>query len=253
MSNTKSTCCNPVDSNSTARAHRRAFLKAAGATAAVVGCGRLGLMAAPGEEHAARPMDAKEALARLIEGNERFVKGKTRWVPVTPAELVELEKGQHPFATILGCSDSRVPVELIFDQGLGDLFVIRMAGHVVDPHVEGSLEYAFMHLDAKLIVVLGHEGCGAVTAAMAAREQKANEPIGILHLLEHIEPLFEDIDEDLPQAEKVHLAVEANVRLSIETILSYPGHREAHERGEFDLVGAVYDMHTGKVRFLDRQ
>jgi carbonic anhydrase len=253
MFNSKQTCCSAVDSNTKARLDRRAFLMAAGATGVVVGSGGLGAMADPGEEHATRPIDAKEALARLIEGNERFVKGKTRWVPVTPVERIELEKGQHPFAAVVGCSDSRVPVELIFDQGLGDLFVIRLAGHVVDPHVEGSLEYAYMQLDTKLIVVLGHEQCGAVTAAMAAKEQKDKKPVGVLHLLEHIEPIFANIDKDLPKAEKVHLAVEANVRLSVKNILSYPGHLEAHRRGEFDVVGAVYDMHTGKVRFLDRR
>jgi len=174
-------------------------------------------------------------------------------VPVTPTESVELEKGQHPFATVLGCSDSRVPVELLFDQGLGDLFIIRLAGHIVDPHVQGSMEYAFKHLDAKLIIVLGHEGCGAVTAAMAARESRDKEPFGILHVLERIEPIFQDIDESLPQAEKLRLAVEANVRLSMKRILSFPGHVAAQQRGEFEIVGAVYDMHTGKVRFLDRE
>jgi carbonic anhydrase len=252
MPGSKRTRGSSGDSDRTAPLDRRAFLVAAGAIGAVVGGGGLGLMAAPGEEHATRPVDARESLARLSEGNRRFVEGKTRWVPVTPADLIELEKGQHPFATVLGCSDSRVPIELIFDQGLGDLFIIRLAGHIVDPHVQGSLEYAFVHLDTKLIVVLGHEGCGAVTAAMAAKEQQDREPIGILHVLEHIEPILEGIDENLPQAEKVHMAVEANVRLSMENILTYPGHREAHQRGAFELVGAVYDMHTGKVRFLDQ-
>lgn len=251
LSTNKSICCELVGSNTKGLPHRRAFLKAVGATGAILGSG-LELMAAPPKEHADAPVDATAALARLIEGNERFVKGKTKWVPVTPAELAKLEEGQYPFATVLGCSDSRVPVELIFDQGLGDLFIIRLAGHIVDSHVQGSLEYAFLHLRTKLIVILGHENCGAVTAAMAAKEQQDKEPDGIRCVLEHIEPIFADIDKDLPQAEKVHLAVEANVRLSIRNILAFPGHRDAHQRGEFDVVGAVYDLHTGKVRFLDR-
>jgi carbonic anhydrase len=252
MSKGKQNSCHSLASGTTGRLHRRAFLRAAGATGPVAGSGGLQLMAAPTTEPAERPVSAKEALARLIEGNKRFVTGKTRWVPMTPAQLIELERGQHPYATVLGCSDSRVPIELILDQGLGDLFVIRLAGHIVDPHVQGSLEYAFVHLDTKLIVVLGHEQCGAVTAAMMAKEQQDQEPVGILHVLEHIEPIFKAIDHRLPVAERVHLAVEANVRLSVKNILTYPGHGEAHQRGDFDVVGAVYDLHTGKVRFLDR-
>jgi len=251
MSTGKRTGCNSVDSNTTAPLHRRAFLKGVGAAGAVVGSGGLELMAAPAKEQATRPVDAKEALARLIEGNGRFVKGKTRWVPATPAQLNELDKGQRPFATVLGCSDPGVPVEMIFDQGPGDLFIVRLAANSVDPHNQRSLEYAFAHLDTMLIVVLGHEGCGAVTAAMAAKERD-EKPIGTRRVLEHIEPILANIDENLPQAEKVRLAVEANVRLSMKNILAYPGRLEAHQRGEFDVVGAVYDWHTRKVRFLDR-
>ena len=94
------------------------------------------------------------------------IKRHVRSLPVTPKELAQLEKGQQPFATILGCSDSRVPIELVFDQGLGELFVVRLAGNVVDPDVQGSLEYAVDHLGTRLIVVMGHQNCGAVTAAM---------------------------------------------------------------------------------------
>ncbi len=252
MSTSKRTGCNSVDSNTAVPLHRRAFLKGVGAAGAVVGSGGLELMAAPGKEQATRPVDAKEVLARLIEGNGRFVKGKTRWVPATPAQLNELDKGQRPFATVLGCSDPGVPVEMIFDQGPGDLSIIRLAGHVVDPHDQRSLQYAFVHLDTMLIVVLGHEGCRVVTAAMAAKERQDEEPIGIQHVLKHIEPVLANIDENLPQAQKVRLAVEANVRLSMKNILAYPGRLEAHQRGEFDVVGAVYDWHTRKVRFLDR-
>jgi hypothetical protein len=112
-------------------------------------------------------VSADDALARLMEGNARFLSGAPRNLH-TPREVhVDLVKGQRPFATILGCSDSRVPPELIFDVGFGDLFIIRVAGNVISPEVAGSMQYASMHLKTQLVVVLGHEGCGAVQAALA--------------------------------------------------------------------------------------
>src|SRR6201981_2687502 len=109
---------------------------------------------------------ADEALARLIAGNERFLRGEVRLTGFHPETLSGLAKGQQPFATILGCSDSRVPPEWIFDAGLGELFVIRVAGNVFSAEVAGSLQYAGSHLETPLFVVLGHEGCGAVMAAL---------------------------------------------------------------------------------------
>jgi len=230
------------------RSHRRDFLKATGAAMAVAASGGV-LSASPRATQ--RPRTSAEALALLKTGNDRFVHGKTNRKPVTPQALAELEKGQYPFATIIGCSDSRVPTELIFDQGLGDLFVIRLAGNVIDPDVEGSLEYAFAHLDTRLIMVMGHEGCGAVTAALAAKEEQEKEMSGIQQLVSHIGPAIEGIDPNLPKSVRIHLGVEANVRNSVEEIMTFPGHQEAYEKGLFDVVGAVYEMHTGKVRILD--
>src|SRR5438045_9721194 len=111
---------------------------------------------------------ADEALARLVAGNERFVRGEARFPTVQKEVLAALAKGQRPYATLLGCSDSRVPPELIFDAGFGELFIVRVAGNVLGPSILGTLQYAATHLHTPLFVVMGHEGCGAVKAAIAA-------------------------------------------------------------------------------------
>lgn len=230
---------------------RRGFLRYAGSAAAVA-IGTSGrVLHAADEAKTGRVNNPGEALELLLAGNRRFVAGDSRRTPTTHAEFLTLEKGQHPFATILGCSDSRVPTELVFDQGLGDLFVVRLAGNVVDADVVGSLEYAVAHLQTKLLMVLGHEGCGAVTAALAAAQDRAKEPAGIRKLVQQIDPALAGIDHNLPEARKVSLAVEANVRNSVRKILEFPGHTEARRKGLFDIVGAVYELHTGKVRLID--
>ncbi|MGE5815376.1 MAG: carbonic anhydrase, partial [Acidobacteriota bacterium] len=124
----------------------------------------------------APPCTADEALARLMAGNDRFVRGEARFPTVQKEILADLARAQHPYATILGCSDSRVPPELIFDAGFGELFIVRVAGNVVSPEVMGTLQYAGMHLRTPLFVVLGHENCGAVAAALAAMKGGAQEP-----------------------------------------------------------------------------
>ena len=108
--------------------------------------------------HAARTWTADQALARLVSGNERFVAGEARFPTVQKEVLADLAKGQHPYATIIGCSDSRVPPELVFDAGFGELFIVRVAGNVMSPEVMGSMQYAAVHLKTPLFVVLGHEG-----------------------------------------------------------------------------------------------
>src|SRR5262245_16694342 len=114
---------------------------------------------------------ADEALQRLVDGNERFCRGEARLLGMQRQQLADLSKGQRPYATIIGCSDSRVAPEWIFDAGLGELFVIRVAGNVLSGEVAGSMQYAGAHLGTPLFVVLGHEGCGAVHAALKMREQ----------------------------------------------------------------------------------
>ena len=119
---------------------------------------------------------ADQALARLVAGNGRFVRGQARFPTVQKEILAQLAKAQRPYATILGCSDSRVPPELIFDAGFGELFIVRVAGNVISPEVMGSLQYAGVHLRTPLFVVLGHDDCGAVGAALATKRHGAQEP-----------------------------------------------------------------------------
>ena len=195
-------------------------------------------------------MTADGALARLIEGNERFMRGAARFPTVQKDILAELAKGQQPYATILGCSDSRVPPELVFDAGFGELFIIRVAGNVISPEVMGTLQYAGMHLQTPLFVVMGHSGCGAVKAALATKEQGASHPDRIALLLENIYPALEDVDGALLPGQMLDAAIEANVRWSMQQVLETPEARQRAKQGVMKLVGAVYDLETGRVRFL---
>ncbi len=193
---------------------------------------------------------AEEALARLIAGNGRFVRGEARFPTVQKEVLAALAKGQQPYATILGCSDSRVPPELIFDAGFGELFIVRVAGNVVSPEVMGTLQYAGVHLRTPLFVVLGHEGCGAVSAALAARTG-AQEPARIALLLENILPGLRDLRTELAPESELRAAVEANVRWSMHQLLETPEAKARAAEGTMKLVGAVYELESGSVRFLE--
>jgi carbonic anhydrase len=194
---------------------------------------------------------ADEALARLKEGNARFVRGEARFPTVQKEVLAELARGQRPYATVLGCSDSRVPPELVFDAGFGELFVIRVAGNVLGPSIAGTLQYAGSHLHTPLFVVLGHEGCGAVEAAIAAKFHGARHRSRIALLLENIVPALDDLDPALPPAALKSAAVEANVRRTIRELLASPEGKARMAQGGVKLVGAVYDLATGRVRFLE--
>jgi len=194
-----------------------------------------------------QPYTAKEALARLVAGNQRFVSGKARFPAIRKDILRKLAKGQQPYATILGCSDSRVPVELLFDAGFGEIFVIRVAGNVISPEVMGSMQYAGTILRTPLFVVLGHEGCGAVQAALAAKLKGTRQGRHIEALLANILPGIRDIDASSPN--HVTAAVEANVRWSMHQVLETPEGKAGAARG-VKLVGAIYELETGRVRFL---
>ena len=196
------------------------------------------------------PVSADEALARLMEGNARFLQGESRLARESLAILADLVEGQRPFATILGCSDSRVPPELIFDAKFGDLFVIRVAGNVVSPEVWASLQYAGAHLRTQLFMVLGHEGCGAVQAALAAKFQGVQERSRIQLLLEKMLPGLDQVDPQLPPPRQLERAVEANVRWSMRQILETPEGQARMAEGRMKLVGAVYEIATGRVRLL---
>ena len=195
-------------------------------------------------------MTADQALARLIEGNERFIRGEARFPTVQKEVLADLAKGQEPYATILGCSDSRVPPELVFDAGFGELFIARVAGNVISAEIMGTLQYAGIHLQTPLFVVMGHSGCGAVKAALATKEHGASHPDRIALLLENIYPALEHVDRTLPSHELFDAAIEANVRWSMQQVLETPEARQRAKQGVMKLVGAVYDLESGRVRFL---
>jgi len=190
-----------------------------------------------------------EALARLVAGNERFVRGEARFPTVQKEILAELAKGQRPYATVLGCSDSRVPPELIFDAGFGELFIARVAGNVISPEVMGTLQYAGVHLRTPLFIVLGHEGCGAVKAALAAKHG-AQERARIALLLDNILPGLRDLPPELAPEAAMRAAVEANVRWSMRQLLETPEVKARLAEGSMKLVGGVYELESGRVRFL---
>lgn len=197
-----------------------------------------------------RTPTADEVLTRLKEGNDRFVRGRARFPTVQKEVLAALAKGQQPYCTILGCSDSRVPPELVFDAGFGELFIVRVAGNVISPEVIGTLQYAGVHLRTPLFVVLGHEGCGAVQAALAAKFSGAQERSRIARLLENITPGLEGISANAPPEVQMQAAVEANVRWAMHQLLETPEAKARVEEGVVKLVGAVYELTTGHVRFL---
>jgi carbonic anhydrase len=225
---------------------RRGLLQTAGALPLALG-GHARADEPPAE---ARPKNAAEALARLKAGNRRFVEGQVRHAHEAAAWRKHLALTQRPFAVLLGCADSRVPPELVFDQGFGDLFVIRVAGNVIDTDVAGSIQYAIRHLKAPLVVVMGHEGCGAVTAALEALGGTAREPRYIEALARRIEPGLKGLDPALRGDARLSAAVEANVRWSAGQLARSPEGRKALEDKVVALAGAVYELQTGRVRFL---
>jgi len=194
---------------------------------------------------------ADEALLRLKGGNERFVSGTARFPTMRNQILADLANGQNPYATILSCSDSRVPPELIFDTGLGELFIIRVAGNVFSPEVAGSLQYAGRHLRTPLFIVLGHTHCGAVAAALDTLLGGSRQHSRIQLLVDCILPALLDLDTRLTPEMMRAQGIEANVRWSMRQILESPEGRERQTEGHMKLVGAIYELETGRVRFLE--
>ncbi len=193
---------------------------------------------------------ADEAMQRLIDGNERFLRGSAQFPRLQKEILAELAKGQRPYATILGCSDSRVPPEVLFGAGLGELFVVRVAGNVLLPGVVGSLQYAGTHLNTPLFVVLGHEDCGAVKAAIESKFQGVEQRSRIQVLVDSILPGLSDVNDQLPPRVRLSMAVEANVRWTIRQIIESPEGRARLAEGRMKIVGAIYEITSGRVRFL---
>lgn len=193
------------------------------------------------------------ALEMLKEGNIRFY-SETPLHPNIDKERRKLttEDGQHPFATVIACSDSRVPVEMIFDQGIGDVFVIKVAGNVCDVDEIGSIEYGVDHLGTPILVILGHSHCGAVTAVCTDAEVHGSIP----QLVDNIIPAVESVKEDnpgVPGQELVPDAVRANVFLSIDDLLkNSKATRERIKEKQLMVVGAVYDIKTGMIEWLGK-
>jgi len=196
-------------------------------------------------------LEADDAVQRLKAGNARFVAGTARFPTVQKEILAELAKGQHPYATILSCSDSRVPPELIFDASFGELFIIRVAGNVLSPEIAGSLQYAWRHLRTPLFMVLGHTNCGAVAAAIDTQLRGKRQHSRIQLLVESILPGLQDLDPQLTPEAMLAQAVEANVHWTMRQILETPEGRERQVEGRVKLVGAIYEIETGLVRFLE--
>src|SRR5437870_10739865 len=190
-----------------------------------------------------------EAISKLKEGNGRYTGGNLQHPGQTAERRIELAKSQHPFATIVDCSDSRVPPEIVFDQGLGDLFIFRVAGNVIDDHGLGSIEYAVDHLGVRLIVVLGHQRCGAVQAAKETIAAKGKAPGHIESLVTAIRPAVEATVKD-----DLKTTVEANVKNVVQALRSStPILKSKVDSGDVRVVGAYYSLDTGAVNFLEEK
>lgn len=201
-------------------------------------------------------ISAREALERLREGNRRFAAGIRDDADVIHSRRAEAAKGQEPFAIVLGCSDSRVPAEFVFDQGLGDLFVIRVAGNVVAPSQVGSVEFAASRFGTRLVVVLGHSGCGAILATIEELQQPSErQSRNLRSIVDRVRPAVEELMKtelrDDPEALVAH-AVRANVdgavdhlRHGSEVLERLIEHEGLH------VVGAEYSLETGEVEFFD--
>ncbi|WP_433717913.1 carbonic anhydrase [Actinoplanes sp. CA-051413] len=229
---------------------RRSLLLTGGAAA--LGAGLL-TGAAPAS--ASRPRTEEPAvtpaaaLARLLAGNQRFVSGHARHPHQTLADLHEVAAGQHPFAITIGCADSRVSPEFLFDQGLGDLFDNRVAGNIVDDLLLGSIEFAVEEFGSPLVVVLGHERCGAVTATIDAIESGTGAPGHIGTIVDALRPIVEP--ELSRPGDVVDNAVRANIRAQAAELTARSELLAGHVRaGELRIVGARYDLDTGRVALV---
>lgn len=192
----------------------------------------------------------KNSFEELKNGNRRFIEDH----PIHPHQTLErmrnLQSGQHPFAVVISCADSRVPPELVFDQGLGDLFVIRNAGNIIGDYELGSVEYAIEHLHTNLIVVLGHEGCGAIEAFIEHKHDTL--PNHIHSIIDYIRQEPEEIALDENDENYHALAVEANVHHGVNVLRqSHPVISEAANDGRVEIVGGIYHMDSGVVRWLE--
>ncbi|MBW4565428.1 MAG: carbonic anhydrase [Mojavia pulchra JT2-VF2] len=201
-------------------------------------------LAFPRKAVAKDDISPEQALQELMEGNNRFVKRRRKSPNQTFTRLVEIAKGQKPFASILGCADSRVPSEIIFDQGFGDLFVCRVAGNIATPEETGSLEFGSLVLGSKVIMVLGHKRCGAVEATVKG----AQVPGQIATLLAAIKPGIESVKNQ--PGDKLENACKANILSQIEKLKTSPLLSQLIADKKLILVGGYYDLDTGRVTMV---
>jgi carbonic anhydrase len=209
---------------------------------------QLGFAADPA--HPQQPAVAPtEAISKLKEGNGRYTSGNLQHPGQTAERRTERAKIQHPFATIVSCSDSRVPPEIVFDQGLGDLFIVRVAGNVINDEGLGSVEYSVDHLGTRLILVLGHQSCGAVKAARETIAAKGKAPGHIESLVKAIQPAVEATAKD-----DLETTVKANVKNVVQALRSStPILKAKVDSGDVQVIGGYYSLDTGAVTFLDEK
>lgn len=241
---------------------RRSLLRAALAGSAVLG-GGLAIGAFPADAEpvtrkarttpaaspmaGARPTTAEAALTELSKGNRRWRTLHQRHPDESPTVRKAMTSGQQPFALILGCIDSRVPPELVFDQGLGDLMTVRSAGEVLDQSVLGSVKYGVLELDIPLVVVLGHQSCGAVKAAVSVDESGEELPSGIQYIADEIAPA---IDHSVTGDARIAATIDANVRLVRSKLVADSDLAAKLKAHEVAIVGARYDLTTQRVHLL---
>jgi carbonic anhydrase len=188
-----------------------------------------------------------EAISKLKEGNGRYTSGNLQHPGQTAERRTELAKTQHPFAGIVCCSDSRVPPEIVFDQGLGDLFIVRVAGNVINDEGLGSIEYTVDHLGTRLILVLGHQRCGAVDAARETIAAKGKAPGHIESLVRAIKPAVEATAKD-----DLDATIKANVKNVVQALRSSTPILKAEvDSGKIQVIGGYYSLDTGAVTFLE--
>lgn len=241
--------------------HRREFLKTAAFGGVAIAGASSAALAAAGQEvppglgmvpPAPPGLSPDEALALLEQGNAAFLRGENRTELSNAQRRLELAKGQSPFAAYVTCSDSRVPPELLFGRGLGELFIIRNAGNTVDTVALGSIEYAVAVLKVPLVVVMGHERCGAVEAATKVVTENATYPGQIGRMVEPIIPAVLQVRDE--EGDLLDNAVHSNVRRQANYLRQQtdPLLQEPLSSGALKVVGAYYDLDTGKVDFFDR-
>ena len=227
---------------------KKAYLASCVALVSLIGMNEFAQAADPA--HSDQPsVPPAEAISKLKEGNGRYTSGNLQHPGQTTERRTELAKTQHPFAGIVSCSDSRVPPEIVFDQGLGDLFIVRVAGNVINDEGLGSIEYTVDHLGTRLILVLGHQSCGAVDAARETIAAKGKAPGHIQSLVTAIKPAVEATAKD-----DLETTIKANVKNVVKALRSStPILKAKVDSGEIQVIGGYYSLDTGAVTFLDEK